>query len=59
MKFASLAVVASSPFAVAVREIVDPARQDKYTSGAVMDGIMEKKFASFHDYSCGGTSPSC
>lgn len=47
MRLEILALVASSSFAVAVREIVNPARQEKYTSGAVMDGIMEKKYVSF------------
>lgn len=46
MRLGSLALVASSPFVVAVREIANPAVQEKYTSGAVMGGIMEKKYVS-------------
>lgn len=46
MRLGSLVIVASSPFAVAVREIANPAKQEKYTSGAVMGGIMERKFVS-------------
>lgn len=46
MRLETLALVASSSFAVAVREIANPAKQEKYTSGAVMDGIMERKFVS-------------
>lgn len=47
-----LAMLAGSPFAAALSEVVNPAKQEKYTSGAVMDGIMAKKYAS-------GTSAIC
>lgn len=46
MRLEILALVASSSFVMAAREIVNPARQEKYTSGAVMDGIMERKYVS-------------
>lgn len=40
----SLAIMAGS--ASALKEIVNPAKQEKYTSGAVMDGIMASKYVS-------------
>lgn len=40
----SLAILAGSPFAAAISQIRNPLRQDKYTSGAVMDATMAKKF---------------
>lgn len=43
---AGLAVLAASPHVAALREIANPAVNKEYTSGAVMDSIMEKKFVS-------------
>lgn len=42
----ALATLAGSPFAAALSQINNPAKQEKYTSGAVMDGIMAKKYVS-------------
>lgn len=38
--------MAGAPFAGALQEIVNPAKQEKYVSGEVMEGIMSKKFVS-------------
>ncbi|KUI63732.1 hypothetical protein VM1G_10586 [Cytospora mali] len=43
----SLAILAGSPFTTAISEIRNPAKQDRYTSGAVMDAIMAKKQLTF------------
>lgn len=40
----SLAVLAGSPMAEALRTIANPATQEKYTSGAVMDSMMAAKY---------------
>lgn len=40
------ALLAGSPFAAAISQVNNPAKQEKYTSGAVMDGIMAKKYVS-------------
>lgn len=42
----ALATLAGSPFVAAISQINNPAKQEKYTSGAVMDGIMAKKYVS-------------
>jgi hypothetical protein len=39
----SLAILAGSPFTAAISQIRDPPKQEKYTSGAVMDASMAKK----------------
>lgn len=41
------AVVAVSPLAAGLKTIANPAVQEIYTSGEVMDSIMSKKFVSF------------
>lgn len=40
----ALATLAGS--AAAISQVNNPAKQEKYTSGAVMDGIMAKKYVS-------------
>lgn len=40
------AVVAVSPLAAGLKTIANPAVQEIYTSGEVMDSIMSKKFVS-------------
>lgn len=42
----ALATLAGSPFVAAISQVNNPAKQEKYTSGAVMDGIMAKKYVS-------------
>lgn len=41
-----LAILAGVPLASALKEIANPAKQEKFTSGAVMDSIMERKTVS-------------
>lgn len=43
---AGLAVLAASPLAAALRTISDAAKQEKYTSGSVMEDIMSNKYVS-------------
>lgn len=47
-----LALLAGSPFAAAISQVNNPAKQEKYTSGAVMDGIMAKKYVSVMSQMC-------
>jgi hypothetical protein len=50
----ALATLAGSPFAAAISQVNNPAKQEKYTSGAVMDGIMAKKYVSSTSTVCKG-----
>lgn len=46
----SLAILAGSPLTDALRTIANPAQQEKYTSGAVMDSMMAAKYVGIHMY---------
>lgn len=54
----ALATLAGSPFVAAISQINNPAKQEKYTSGAVMDGIMAKKYAIWDAQKASGAMDS-
>lgn len=54
----ALATLAGSPLVAAVSQVNNPAKQEKYTSGAVMDGIMAKKYATWDSQKAAGVFDS-